>query len=73
MIEPPGNSLDADQHRQVADGGPDLATGLSNLLARVDEELRYNAAKGTSPYRMGMQDGLHFARDALAALLGDGG
>jgi hypothetical protein len=71
MIEPPGNSLAADQQQRVADAGPDLATGLRNLLQRVEEELQYNAAKGTSPYRMGMQDGLHFARDAIAALLGE--
>ncbi len=71
MIEPPGNSLAADQHRRVAAFGSDLSSGLRNLLARLDEEMVYNAAKGTSAYRSGMEDGLHFARDAIVALLAD--
>jgi hypothetical protein len=35
------------------------------LLGRVAEELAYNYAKGSGPYRLGVHDGLRFAEDAL--------
>lgn len=66
---PPGNSLEADQAARVADEGNTLADGLSNLLKRIQEELDYNDAKGTAPYRLGMHDGLRFAEDAVVNLL----
>ena len=69
MIQPPGNSLEAAQGERVAEPGEDLATGLRALLVRIDEELDFNDAKGTAPYRLGMHDGLRFAEDALADLL----
>ncbi len=69
MIEPPGNSLELDQRERVAEPGVDLATGLGALLARIAEELDFNDAKGTAPYRLGMHDGLRFAEDAVADLL----
>lgn len=69
MIEPPGNSLEADQGERVVEPGEDLAAGLRALLARIGEELDFNDAKGTAPYRLGMHDGLRFAEDAVADLL----
>lgn len=72
MIEPPGNSLEADQGERVVEPGEDLAAGLRALLARIDEELDFNDAKDakdTAPYRLGMHDGLRFAEDAVADLL----
>ena len=69
MIEPPGNSLAASQGRKVVDAGEDLVAGLRALLARVAEEIEFNDAKGTAPYRLGMHDGLRFAEDAIADLL----
>lgn len=69
MIEPPGNSLEADQGERVAEPGEDLAAGLRSLLARIAEELDFNDAKGTAPYRLGMHDGLRFAEEAVADLL----
>jgi hypothetical protein len=69
VIEPPGNSLAASQGERVADPGDDLAVGLGALLARIAEELDFNDAKGTAPYRLGMHDGLRFAEDAIADLL----
>jgi len=69
VIEPPGNSLDASQGGRVVEPGDDLAAGLHTLLARIGEELDFNAAKGTAPYRLGMHDGLRFAEDAVADLL----
>ena len=69
MTEPPGNSLELDQGERVADPGADLADGLRALLARIAEELDFNDAKGTAPYRLGMHDGLRFAEDAVADLL----
>ena len=69
MIQPPGNSLDADQRARVADAGRDLTEGLRALLARIGEEIEFNAAKGSGAYRLGMHDGLRFAEDAVAALL----
>jgi hypothetical protein len=46
-----------------------LAEGLEALLARIGEEISFNDAKGTAPYRLGMHDGLRFAEDAVADLL----
>jgi hypothetical protein len=69
VIEPPGNSLAADQGERVAEPGEDLAAGLRALLARIGEEVDFNDAKGTAPYRLGMHDGLRFAEDAVADLL----
>jgi hypothetical protein len=69
LTEPPGNSLESDQRGRVVDPGDDLADGLQALLARIGEELDFNDAKGTAPYRLGMHDGLRFAEDAVADLL----
>jgi hypothetical protein len=69
LTEPPGNSLEPDQRGRVVDPGDDLADGLQALLARIGEELDFNDAKGTAPYRLGMHDGLRFAEDAVADLL----
>lgn len=69
MTEPPGNSLQLDQGERVVEPGADLAAGLRALLARIAEELDFNDAKGTAPYRLGMHDGLRFAEDAVADLL----
>jgi len=69
LIEPPGNSLELDQGERVVEPGADLAAGLRALLARIAEELDFNDAKGTAPYRLGMHDGLRFAEDAVADLL----
>ena len=69
MIVPPGNSLAVSQGERVADPGDDLVTGLRALLARIGEELDFNDAKGTAPYRLGMHDALRFAEDAVADLL----
>jgi hypothetical protein len=66
---PPGNSLARDQRGRVASAGDDLAGGLRALLGRVAEELAYNDAKGSGPYRLGVHDGLRFAEDALVDLL----
>jgi hypothetical protein len=69
LINPPGNSLDAAQDERVADPGEDLAAGLHALLSRIDEELDFSDAKGSTPYRLGMHDGLRFAEEAIAGLL----
>jgi hypothetical protein len=69
MTEPPGNSLDLDQNRRVAEAGSSLAEGLVALLDRVRNELDYNDAKGTAPFRLGVHDGLRFAEDAIVDLL----
>lgn len=69
MIEPPGNSLAAAQGQRVVEPGASLADGLRELLARIAEEIDFNSAKGTAPYRLGMHDGLRFAEDAIADLL----
>jgi hypothetical protein len=47
----------------------DLAATVADLVARIREELAYNAAKGDGPYRQGMHDGLRFSEDALVAIL----
>ena len=70
MIEPPGNSLARSQGDLVAEPGDDLVAGLRALLVRIGEELDFNDAKGTAPYRLGMHDALRFAEDAVADLLG---
>ncbi len=72
MTEPPGNSLDG-ENRQVVEPGGDLVEGLRALLARISEELDFNDAKGSAPYRLGMHDGLRFAEDAVAGLLREHG
>jgi hypothetical protein len=69
VIEPPGNSLARSQSQRVVEPGVNLADGLQVLLARIAEEIDFNAAKGTAPYRLGMHDGLRFAEDAIADLL----
>lgn len=69
MTQPPGNSLELDQGERVAEPGEDLVSGLRALLARIAEELDFNDAKGTAPYRLGMHDGLRFAEEAVADLL----
>jgi hypothetical protein len=69
VIEPPGNSLAASQGDRVIEPGDTLADGLETLLARVADEIAFNDAKGTAPYRLGMHDGLRFAEDAIADLL----
>jgi hypothetical protein len=69
VIEPPGNSLEATQGERVVDPGETLVDGLRALLARIEEEIEFNDAKGTAPYRLGMHDGLRFAEDAVADLL----
>jgi hypothetical protein len=69
VIEPPGNSLEATQGERVVDPGETLVDGLRALLGRIEEEIEFNDAKGTAPYRLGMHDGLRFAEDAVAYLL----
>ena len=66
---PPGNSLEADQGQRVIPSGATLVDDLENMLERIDAELDYNAAKGSTPFRQGMHDGLRFAQDAVADLL----
>ena len=66
---PPGNSLEADQGHRVIASGDTLADDLQNLLGRINAELDYNVAKGSTPFRHGMHDGLRFAQDAVADLL----
>jgi hypothetical protein len=69
VTQPPGNSLEPAQDPYVADPGTELAEGLQALLVRIGEEIDFNTAKGTSPYRLGMHDGLRFAEDAVVELL----
>jgi hypothetical protein len=69
MTRPPGNSVDLEQGSRVADPGDDLVSGLALLLERIRQELDYNDAKGDSPFRLGMHDGLRFAEDAIVDLL----
>ena len=69
MSRPPGNSLAVAQSGRVAEPGDDLASGLRSLLERIGEEVEFSDAKGTSPYRLGVHDGLRFAEDAVADLL----
>lgn len=69
MIRPPGNSVDLDQASRVADPGTDLVEGLALLLDRIRAEVDYSDAKGQSPFRLGIHDGLRFAEDAIVDLL----
>ncbi|MGI9642923.1 MAG: hypothetical protein ACR2N9_09080 [Acidimicrobiia bacterium] len=69
VIEPPGNSLAASQHKQVAEPGADVVEGLQALLTRIASEIDFNDAKGAAPYRLGVHDGLRFAEEAIADLL----
>ena len=69
MTRPPGNSLEPEQSSYVADPGRGLADGLQALLVRIGYEIDFNTAKGSSPYRLGMHDGLRFAEDAVVELL----
>ena len=66
---PPGNSLEADQGERVITSGDSVVDDLKNLLGRINAELDYNVAKGSTPFRQGMHDGLRFAQDAVADLL----
>lgn len=66
---PPGNSLEGDQGHRVIPSGDTLADDVQSLLDRIDSEIDYNAAKGSTPFRQGMHDGLRFAQDAVADLL----
>lgn len=69
MTVPPGNSLELDQMAQVAVEGATLVEGLTSLLDRFRQEIDYNDAKGQSPFRLGVHDGLRFAEDAVVDLL----
>jgi hypothetical protein len=69
MSRPPGNSLETDQGGRVVDAGTDLIAGLGALLERIREEIDYNDAKGQTPFRMGVHDGLRFSEDAIVDLL----
>jgi hypothetical protein len=66
---PPRDSASPIQGTMAARPQADLTATLVDLLARIREELAYNAAKGSGSYRQGMHDGLRFAEDALAAIL----
>jgi hypothetical protein len=66
---PPGDSIERIQAGHVAATGEDVAAGLQALLARIGDEIVFNLAKGSSPYRLGMHDGLRFAEDAVVDLL----
>ena len=69
MSRPPGDSIEPEQAGHVAAPGSDLAEGVQALLDRIGDEIDFNLAKGSSPYRLGMHDGLRFAEDAVADLL----
>lgn len=69
MTTPPGNSLSRMQGERVADPGEDVVAGLYALLARVRDEIDFNEAKGSGPYRLGAHDALRFAEDAITDLL----
>lgn len=69
MKAPPGNSLEADQNDQVAAEGNTILEGLSALLDRIRQEIDYSDAKGQTPFRLGVHDGLRFAEDAIVDLL----
>jgi hypothetical protein len=66
---PPRDSAAESQGSMAAEPQTDLAATVADFLARVREELAYNAAKGDGPYRQGMHDGLRFSEDALVAIL----
>ena len=69
MTRPPGDSIEPEQAGHVVAPGSDLAEGVQALLLRIGDEIDFNLAKGSSPYRLGMHDGLRFAEDALVDLL----
>lgn len=69
MTTPPGNSLQADQSQRLVGHERDPLVALEALLERTRAEIDYNAAKGESPYRLGMHDGLRYAEDAIVAIL----
>ena len=69
MSRPPGDSIEPSRPVTSPQPGSDLAEGLQALLARIGDEIDFNLAKGSSPYRLGMHDGLRFAEDALVDLL----
>lgn len=69
MDRPPGDSLDPTQRGAIADPDAALAEALRELLDRILAEIAYSEAKGVTTYQAGMQDGLRFAADALAATL----
>lgn len=73
MNQPPGNSLERDQHSRVSHSGTDLVHGLLDFVRRISEELDYNHAKGQTGFRLGMHDGLRFAEEAITQLLRDHG
>lgn len=67
--EPPGNSLAATQGGRVIQADGTVLDELEALLGRIAEEVDFNDAKGTAPYRLGMHDGLRFAEEAVADIL----
>ena len=69
LTRPPGNSLESSQGGKVVEPGETIEDGLRALLSRLAEEIAFNEAKGTAPYRLGMHDGLRFAEDAVADIL----
>ena len=69
MKQPPRDSAQLSQGTMAARQLTELEETVMDLLQRIQEELVYNAAKGTGPYRQGMHDGLRFSEDALAAIL----
>jgi hypothetical protein len=73
MQKPPRDAASMSQATMAARRHDELAATLVDLLGRIEEELAYNAAKGSGPYRQGMHDGLRFAQDALAAVLAEHG
>ncbi len=66
---PPRDSAWRNQGSMAARPQANLAATVNDLVVRVREELAYNAAKGSGPYRQGMHDGLRFAEEALMAIL----
>ena len=66
---PPRDSALVTQGAMAAQPEADLAATVADLVARIREELAYNAVKGDGPYRQGMHDGLRFSEDALVAIL----
>jgi hypothetical protein len=69
LDRPPGDSLEPTQRGAIVDPDAELIDALRELLQRVSAEIAYSEAKGSTPYHAGMQDGLRFAADALAATL----
>jgi glutaredoxin len=65
---PPRDSAQLEQAAMAASLQADLLDTLDDLVARIREELAYNAAKGGGAYRQGMHDGLRFAEEAVVAI-----